>query len=254
MSRTLTDFLNSAGLKTAAATTTKKAAAKRADHSDVASDDNSQPTTEPEGGKDPRETHMESETQDTGKEASLTLAQKWLRENGVFVQDTKKAEFLFAQQMKLAELEKFSELEKFAEEERCRGAIFYQGMVKESTALRAALNQATVDDVCKVAYAMGIDPEHILKRAEEMAAAVHSADPALVGDHLGTAARVDSSHTTQAADENGATTSFRPAAVGQTRTPVSGDDPKLFRFTDIWTLPGNPGLNLGQAVDQGKGL
>ena len=80
--------------------------------------------------------------------------------------------------------------------------------------------------------------------------------PALVGGMLGSAARTDSSKVMGAAERNGSTTETRDIeAISGTRGAVSGSgDDKLKRFTDVATLPGNPGVNHGQVVDQGKKL
>lgn len=266
-SRNLADFLTAAGVKVAAAPTTTpaaapaakpavaktaaaKPAAKKAEaaqtESTATSDASTQAATEPAGGKTPRETCETPATQDTGK----TAAQKWLAEHGVIIEDAKLAEQMFAREQKIAEVAKFAELEKMAEEERARGAIFYQGMVKESTAMRLAFGHADIKEAELVSRAIGIPTEALIKRAEELAAAVGS--PALVGTDMGRAARTDDSRVLQAAAQNGNTTGFTPEAVGETRPAVSGQDEKTMRFVDIWTLPGNPGLNHGQAVDQGK--
>lgn len=270
--RTLAEFLGAAGVKLAAAPATPaaeaapaapaktaakapaKAAAAPAKKAEAAqtqsttnSDASSQASTEPAGGKTPRETSVAAPAQDTGK----TAAQKWLAENGVIVEDAKVAEALFSQQQKLAEMERRAELEKMAEEERCRGAIFYQGMQREAVARALALGECDMKVAEVEARLQGIPVASIVKRAEELAAAVGS--PALIGTDMGRAARTNDSRVMAAAEQNGNTTGFTPEAVGETRPPVSGQDEKTMRFVDVWTLPGNPGLSHGQAVDQGKG-
>jgi hypothetical protein len=247
--RTLADFLNAAGVKVAAAQSATQPS-KKADVAQTVStattDASSQPAAEPVGGKAPRKTNQEPAVQDTKNAAQL-----WLAEHGVDVKDAKVAEALVAQQLKIAEAQKFAELEKLAEEERCRGAIFYQGMVKESTAMQLALGQCDLKTAELTAVLTGVPLDAIVKRAEEMAAAVGY--PAFVGTDLGRAARTNDSRLMQAAAQNGNTTAFYPEAVGETRQPVAGQDENTMRFVDVWTLPGNPGLNNGQAVDQGKG-
>jgi hypothetical protein len=47
---------------------------------------------------------------------------------------------------------------------------------------------------------------------------------------------------------------YEPEGAAGTRQPVTGQDEKLVRFTDVYTLPGNAGVNLGMQVDQGKAL
>ena len=255
-SRTLADFLNAAGVKIAAAPTTPAkpaktaAAVKKADETaktKVESGDGaSQPATEPAGGKTPRTTAEQAETQDTGK----TAAQQWLAHHGVLVQDAKVAEVLFAQQCKIAEQEKFAELEKTAEELRAQGALVFHGFMKEAAAMSLVTGEGDVKTAGVTASLLQVPVESIIKRAEEIAAAV--GHPALVGTDLGRAARVDDSRTMQAAAQNGATTEFKVEGQEGTRQPVSGQDAKTERFVDVWTLPGNPGLSHGQAVDQGR--
>jgi hypothetical protein len=180
-----------------------------------------------------------------------TAQQQWLLERGVVVPDAKTAEILFNQQLVQGEQVKMAELETLAEEERCKGALQYHGMLKESTAMRLAEGEATAEDVVKVASWIGIAPAEIVKRAEQLAAAATS--PALVDGHLGTAARITSA-VQAAAEHNNNTTEFSPEAASGTRGPVSTQDEKLFRFTDTFVLPGNPGLNYGMTVNQGKGF
>jgi len=260
--RNLADYLNAAGIKVAAAPSTtpvvaapSKVAAKVEKKADVTakavastSDASSQPSTEPTAGKKPRETNESAAVQDTGK----TAAQIWLAERGVDCKDAKTAEFLLAQQVKMAEEEKYAEMEKNAEELRSQGAIMLHGMQKESAAQQFACGEIDINAVSKLASMIFVSPASIVKRAEEIAAAVGT--PALVGTDLGRAARTNDSRTMSAAEQNGNTTSFQPEAAGETRAPVSGQDAKTMRFVDIWNLPGNPGLNHGQAVDQGKAL
>jgi len=179
-----------------------------------------------------------------------TPEQKWLLEQGIVIPDAKIASIVYGQQVAISNQVKTAELEKLAEEERCKGALQYHGMLKESMAMQYANGTASIHDLCKVAAWIGVPAQEIIKRAETLRAATPS--PALVDGHLGSAARPGSS-TMAAAEQNGNTTQFEPEGAAGTRQPVSGQDEKLVRFTDTITLPGNPGLNHGQQVDQGKG-
>lgn len=191
------------------------------------------------------------EERSTGSEAK-TAAQLWLEDQGIIVRDPAVAEYVAAATAKQAEYVKMSELEKLAEEERARGAIFYQGMVKESMAMQLALRQASLEQAKIAARLIGVPVESIVKRAEQLAAAV--GEPALVGTDLGRAARENDSQTMAAASQNDNTTTYVPEAAQGTRAPVRGQDERTLRFIDVWTLPGNPGLNHGQRVDLGQPL
>jgi hypothetical protein len=262
---TLNQLLKTAGVSVAATEPTKTAATAAKPVSKTAGDaaahgpngkptpvkakdDASQPNAVVDGGHKPRATKDEAEKQDTGK----TAEQIWLSQHGVDVKDVKVAEMLFAQQVKIAEQEKFAELEKFATEERCRGVLQYHGQMIEQAAIGLATGQGDYKTAEYVSAITRVPLTTITKRAEEIAGALPHA--ALVGGDLGRAARVNDSRTLQAAEENGATTIFRPDGEAGTRAPVTGQDEKTLRFVDKYVLPGNPGLNNGQAVDQGKGL
>lgn len=188
-----------------------------------------------------------------------TAEQNWLAHRGVFITDAATAKTVYDQNVKVAEANKQAELEKNAEEERLRGVLQFQGQCSESAAMQLAMGEATVHDAMKVAALTGIPFQRILDRAAELKgklAALESAvpSPALVDGLLGSAARTNSSQVMEAAERNGATTEATNDAVAQTRGPVSGQDEKLVRFDSVVTLPGNPGLNNGQRVDQGKAL
>jgi hypothetical protein len=179
-----------------------------------------------------------------------TPEQLALLDVGVVIPDAKIAEYVYAQQLCEAEQGKMAALEEMAEEQRSIGALQYHGMVKESTAMRLAMDELGIEEVIKVAEMIGVTPESIVKRAEQLVAATPS--PALVNGFLGSAARIESA-VQAAAEANANTTEFVPEGVAGTRQPVSGTDAKLLRFTDAMTLPGNPGLNYGMTVDQGRG-
>lgn len=182
---------------------------------------------------------------------TATQEQIWLAQRGVPVADPKTAALLYSREVKIAENQKTAEMYKNAEEMRNQGALLYHGLMRESAAMQYANGEINGLDVMKVASMIGIDPNSIVKRAEAIAAQMPR--PALVGDQLGLAARPDSSATQAAAEHNGATTLYQPDAVRGTRAPTTGMDPALTRFQDAMTLPGNPGLNYGMTVDQGKG-
>jgi len=286
MGRNLNDFLKQAGVavagaqpaavapattttaapaKTAAAATPAKTAAPAAKVADIAA---SQPSKgEAGGGHKPREKKVESEAQDTGATGGDTAAastkgaavtktatQITLEKKGIIIPDAKTAEAVYGELVKQAELEKKAELEKFASEMRAQGALIYQGMCIESTAIKLATGEATIDEARAVAQICGVGVDGIVKRAEQIGGAMSS--PALVGGMLGSAARTDSSKVMAAGERNGSTTETRDIeAISGTRGAVSGSgDDKLKRFTDVATMPGNPGVNHGQVVDQGKKL
>lgn len=186
-----------------------------------------------------------------------TAAQQKLAAAGIFILDPHAAEATFNAHVERHAAAKTAELEDLATEARARGALQYHGMVAESTAMRLAAGLCDINETCKVAAMIGVDPRSIVKRAEAMQFDVERASqpgPALVGGNLGTAARQSSSRTMEAAGEARETVNYEPEGAAGTRQPVSGPDEKLVRFTDVYTLPGNPGLNLGMQVDQGKAL
>lgn len=261
MSKTLSDFLAANGLKTAAAkpttpvaapvakTTAKVAAApvKKAEDQTASAGSAAQPTTEPADGHKLPNKVTEAPAQDTGK----TAAQKWLAERGIEVADAKVAEAMVAGAVKTAEANKMAHLEKRAEEERLRGELFYEGMVRKSCAYKLASGEMSIEEAAAVAPTCGTTIQALVKHAEQLQAAMST--PALTGSLLGSAAKVDVSAVTQVADKNDNTSTTRDIeAIEGTRKGTSGIDEKVLRFVDVWTLPGNPGLSHGQAVDQGK--
>jgi len=199
--------------------------------------------------KTPRETAKKAAVQ-YDPNVITTLEQKWLLEQGIVVPDAKTAEIIYKQQVAIEEQQKMAEFEALAENERAKGALQYHGMLQESAAMRFSEGLMGLNEVVKVANWTGVNPQQIVKRAEQLVAA--NPAPALVDGHLGTAARITSA-VQAAAEANANTTQFQPEAVSGTRAPAIGDDEKLKRFTEVVTLPGNPGLNHGQQVDQGKG-
>lgn len=251
------------------------------------------PATTPVGGKKPANDPTEKNPQDTGatgsetaaqaapaKEASVnnlglivengkvvgidtgvykTAQQQALARAGVFITDPATAATVFEQNKIAAEQTKKAELEKFAQEERYRGMLQYHGMTQESCAMQLADGQIGIADVLKTAAWTNCDARAIIARAEELKKiasqlAAATSSPALVDGLLGSAARTNSSEVMAAAERNGNTTETTNDAVAQTRGPTSGIDEKLLRFDTPVTLPGNPGLNQGQKVDQGKKL
>ena len=252
---TLNDFLAKNGVKTASAPAAAPVA-KTAAPAKTASEGTippAQPTTEAAGGHKPREKKTDENTQDTGKAASKTAAQVALAQRGIEVADPAVAEQLEASFQKQAEAQKRAELEKKAAEVRNQGALLYQGMIQENTAWKLATGETSLEDAAIVANVLGIPVDEMIKRAEQIGGAMPT--PALVGGNMGSAARVDNSVVMRKGEEAKTEIQTREVeAIAGTRAPVSGADEKLKRFTDVMTLPGNPGLNHGQAVDQGKGL
>jgi hypothetical protein len=294
MGRTLNEFLSQAGVKVAAASpaaaaaataaTTPaaagaaapktaaapaKAAGAAAGTTKAAAGDipPSQPSKgEAAGGHKTREKKTQMEDQDTGAHGGDTAAastkgaavtktatQLALEERGISIADPKLAELTLSSLLANVEQQKEAELNKFASEMRAQGALMYQGMIQESTAWKLANGETEIKEAQLVAAILQIPVGDIIKRAEQIGGAMTS--PALVGGMLGSAARTDSSETMRASERNGSTTETRGVeALAGTRGPVSGADDKLKRFTDVFTLPGSPGLNHGQVVDQGKKL
>ena len=288
MGRTLNDFLSQAGVKVAAAapaavaTSETKAAAAVAAPAKTASAAGAAPAKvagkdiapsqpskgEANDGHKARVKNTEKEPQDTGatggdsaaastpgKSAAVTktAAQKALSDRGIDIADAKIAEITYGALVNQLEQEKAAELNKYASEMRAQGALLYQGMIHESTAWKLATGEAKFAEAQLVANVLNVSVDELTKRAEQIGGAMTS--PALVGGMLGSAARTDSSETMRAGERNGSTTETRGVeAIAGTRGPVSGADEKLKRFTDVWTMPGNPGLNHGQVVDQGKKL
>jgi len=224
-------------------------------------EDGKQPSHgEAAGGHEPRDKHTEGETEDTGGSKSAetkTAEQQWLSERGVDVSDAKTAKYLYDREMAALQEQKEAHQQKLAQELEARGAIQYHGMLKESCAIRMADGEASLQDASKVAAIVGCDVNDIVGRASEIRKVAEQLAgaqpaPALVGNQWGSAARINNSESMGAAERNDNTTDYRPEAVGGTRGPVAPDE-KLIRFVDVATLPGNPGLNHGQPVDQGKG-
>lgn len=186
-----------------------------------------------------------------------TAAQRKLASIGVICLNAAEAESVMQAKIAQAEQVKAAQLEKLAQEERFKGALQYDGMALRGAALRLANDQITIEDVTKLANQLGVPVEEIIKSAEALKRDGERASapgPALVGGNLGSAARPSSSRVLEAAGETRETVGFEPEAVAGTRQPTTGTDEKLIRFTDVYTLPGNPGLDKGQVVDQGKGL
>jgi len=214
----------------------------------------SQPEPTPDGGVKPR-------VKNTDPPAQKTAAQEWLAKNGYGdIADPAKADQMISMFVEKAEQNKTAALEKRAAEERARGAILFQGLLGEQTAwgLMDAANSGDKEKYASalktaslVAAGIGIPVENIAKRAEQLQAATSS--PALVDGLLGSAARINTSVVQEVADKNDNQSTTRSVeAIAGTRKAVSGIDEKLLRFVDAWTLPGNPGLNHGQEVDEGK--
>jgi len=212
-----------------------------------------QPEPTPNGGVKPRVKSTEGPSQKTAE-------QEWLASRKIQIEDPEVAKQLMGILTKEAEQNKTAALEKRAAEERARGAILFQGFLGEQTAwnlLDAHLSRDPVKiaqaqkSAAFVAAGLGVPVENMVKRAEQLQAATSS--PALVDGLLGSAARINTSVVQEVADKNDNQSTTRSVeAIAGTRKAVSGIDEKLLRFVDAWTLPGNPGLNHGQEVDEGK--
>lgn len=239
--------------------------------------ESSQPTTEPAGGHDPRDKRTDGEAQDTGKSASVepakiaagqvqydpeiikTAAQQWCLDQGVLVADEKIAQSLYDDAISRAEQAKSAEAaQKHAALER-QGIAMYHGMLKESAAYQLAAGEIDLQGAAKTAAAIGADVNQIVAHARELKQAMTDVEIAAVPNDVffagqqGMAARSSSSETLGGAAQNGNTTEFTPAATAGTRQPAHGPDENTRGMVDVVTLPGNPGLNHAQAVDQGKG-
>lgn len=279
--RTLGEYLKIAGVVTTPepAQQPKQAAAapaQRAPQPKQASvpANHDQPGTEPTDGRKPRDDSGEKETQDTGgtntpeKEENKgaqapvmydpniikTAAQKALLDLGILVPDPQAAEALYRNKVAEVQATKKAHIDKMASEMEARGALMYHGWVKQATADGLARGEATMDDVYDSAALIGCSPEEILSLARQKHAQLTAARPAsaFFRDQLGSGARVNSSHVMQASEANNNTTEFNPNATAGTRGPVEGPDERALRMTDTVTLPGNPGVNHGQKVDQGR--
>jgi hypothetical protein len=176
----------------------------------------------------------------------LTDDQKFLGSKGIFIEDAKVAHALIQNEVRAQQQAKQAELAKFADEQRAVGALIWHGMVKESTAVKLAMREIGVQEAAAVVqYIPGVELADVIKRAEELQAA--SGGPMLLGDEPGRAARTSDSHTLSTADANDTTKGFQPAEPPR---PATAGGPDLVRMTSgPWNLPGNPGLNLGQAVN-----
>lgn len=184
-----------------------------------------------------------------------TAAQLALLERGMLIPDEKIAEahyaLIYAQEqeaVKTAEQEKVAVLEE-------QGKHLYRGMMKESAATELALGKTKIAEVSRLCGALQLNLDEVVKLARvkkaeaDGAAAATGSDVLFSGDH-GSAAR-PTSEAQMAANRNGNTTEFTPAAVAGTRAPTS-TDPIAGGMSGSANLPGNPGLNHGQAVDGGR--
>lgn len=223
-------------------------------------------------GHNPREDHMSAEAQDTGKSAQVeegqvlydarlikTAAQKALLERNILIPDEKVAEATWASiqaaeqaQAKQAAAQKQAELEH-------QGAMMYTGMMKQSAAVQLASGEIDLAGAYKAAALAGCDVNEILTKAAQikkaMADGAYAAMPhdTFFAGQQGLAAR-NVSETQSAAGAGTATQEYHAEGEAGTRGPVEGPDEKTERMVDHVTLPGNPGVNHGQRVDQGKGL
>jgi hypothetical protein len=198
-----------------------------------------------------------TETQPAKPAAQKTAAQLALAQQGVHVDDPAMAEAMYASAVKQAEAQKTAELQKFAAEMEARGALMYRGMQKEALAISVVEGEIQdPKDLVKLAAYVGLDPREILTLAREKRARADGAEAAMANDvffsgMLGSAARENASQFQQAANRAQSTVEFQPGV--EAKAPVSGPDAKLMGFTEAATIPGNPGLNNGQQVNQGKG-
>lgn len=246
--KSLTELLTDAGLKTAAAkpapTPAKTAAAPEP------------PKPAPVAPAEPKVAAAPKIELTPAQEAMLKLAS-----------DPKVAEAFVAREQKLAEMSKTAELEKMAKEQEARGAIFADGIYKRSAVLDLAMGLATgaspqemqagyfkVAALCRM---LGCNMADIIQPARHLAkqAMLDAADAgqALVSGQWGEGARPTSA-TMQGAERNGSTSMVTPEGVPEGVQPTRGLQPEMLGFQDTVTIPGNPGLNHGQKVDQGKGM
>ena len=300
MSRTLNEYLKSAGLRAdnPANQQPKQAAAQQPQPKQAAQGKAAEGSSAPArqesrgeaaGGHKPRQDHTDAEAQDTGatggetaaqaapnKEASVpqvnagqvvydpdlvkTAAQQWCLENGMLVPDANKAQAIYDSHVKTAQAQKQAEEQKIAAELEARGAVMYHGMVKESAAFQIATGEMDMAGAMKTAAYLGCQLNDLVGRAREIKTAMTDVEVAATPNDVffagqkGMAARSGSSQVLQGAARNGNTTEFDPEATQGTRQPAHGPDENTQRMVDTVTMPGNPGVNHGQKVDQGKGL
>lgn len=252
--KSLTELLTDAGLKTAAAkpapTPAKTAAAPEPPKPVPVA------PAAPAAPAEPKVAAAPKIELTPAQEAMLKLAS-----------DPKVAEAFVAREQKLAEMSKTAELEKMAKEQEARGAIFADGIYKRSAVLDLAMGLATgaspqemqagyfkVAALCRM---LGCNMADIIQPARHLAkqAMLDAADAgqALVSGQWGEGARPTSA-TMQGAERNGSTSMVTPEGVPEGVQPTRGLQPEMLGFQDTVTIPGNPGLNLGQKVDPGKGM
>ena len=292
MGTKLADYIKTAGLRLDNPSNPGQGKAAESDQGDCPKGGHPAPQATQEsrgeapGGHAKRDDHTDPEHQDTGaagsnsasqaapaKEATVspgkvvydpalikTAEQKWCLDQGYLIPDPSKAAQIYQDHVKTAELQKQAEEEKVAREIEARGAVMYQGMVKESASYQLATGQIDMSQAAHTAQYLGCSPTAIVKRAQQIKSAMTDVEIAATPNDVffagqkGMAARTGSSEVLQGAARNNATTEFTPEATQGTRQPAQGPDENTQRFVDTATLPGNPGLNHGQQVDQGKGL
>lgn len=247
-----------------------KAAAEKAAADGGTGHAKQEPRGEAADGHDRRYDHEQGETQDTGKSAGRvqydqdlikTAAQKELLEvHGILVPDAKVAAVtLEALQAQEATKAAAAEQAKKAEIDAL-GSSIYDAMTKRATAMQLAFGEIDLQTAAKTAAALGADLNAIVTSAREM---VKNASPdgsgaatghdVFFAGQLGSAAR-SVSESQRAAGDGTATEEYHVEGERGTRGPVQGPDENTTKMVDSATIPGNPGLNHSQRVDQGKGL
>jgi hypothetical protein len=283
--RKLGDYLKVAGINVEPQEEPAKKEAAAPEQPKQAAPATSQKDEAPAGGHKPQDKQHEAPAGDTGEQIAdkvtksaqqegkiaagtvqydpaliKTAAQKWcLEELGALIPNEKTAQALYDEAVNRAKTAQAQEEAKLAAQLEAQGAAIYRGQVKESAAFQLANGDLSIADVCKVAAQVGCDVNEIVHKARELKLAADGAAAAVTNDTffsgaLGTAARTGSSNTQQAAERNNNTTEYQVDAQAGTRPEQNGPNEKDMRFVDTATLPGNPGLNHGQSVDQGKGL
>lgn len=190
-----------------------------------------------------------------------TAEQQALLKAGIVIPDEATAKMVFDQHQKVAQASKTAEQQAKVAELHARGAITLHGMTAESTAMELALAEkvASTDrlHVVKVAAMCGVTAQSIWNRASELRklaemAAAQSGE-SWVTQQYGRGARNEDGNMLQHAEGQRQLQQFESDASAGTRQPKPFGGPEDTRFQDAATLPGNPGLNHGQVVNQGKG-
>lgn len=288
MARSLSDYLKTAGIVSAATPATteqpKTAAAPAQPAAPAPAPKVAEPVVPPappfppkkdedkKDDKDDKKDGKKDDKDDDKKEAAVqpgqvifdpsiikTAEQKWLFDNGYgLITDPNAATVIINSLRKTAEVQQKVAQQTKEAELNAMGESMYRGIMKVSTAMSLAAGDMDLTTANKIAAMLGLDMAQVLAAARQMKQAatdveVAAGPSAFFGGNLATPARSGSSETQSAADRCANTVQMPAPALPGDTTPARGVDEKLLRFTEAANLPNNPGLNHGQTIAPAKG-